>query len=963
MQQRRVFIVIAVLSILLLSASAQIPGYKEYRLEDNNTKIFSLYKSKQGYILTGTSTGLFKFNGLSFEKIETNQPNLADTITAIFQDNKNSIWVGCNSGRIATIQKGKLQYAEPEEGTPKKSITCFAQDAKGEIWFGTAGEGVYYFSGKKLYLINEENGLSDLNIHALALASNGDMIAATDQGINICSGNGNKKTVKEVGPAQGLPDYIVTAISTAGNDNFWIGLQDKGFCLYNHASKKIAVPEVVANWDKGQVNGLYFTHNNVWISTQDSGLVCYSAAKQQLLTAATISIPQKTITNIVEDNQGDMWMVAANNSLIKTSGNTLLLHQLFNANFAATVHTILVDNESNFWAGTDMALVKYVYNGRNYTTKKYPIAGLGITTDITSLYQDKYSNIWIGTMGKGIFVLDAATGKSRQVIEAFANSSILSITGNGNIVCTAGLEGAVVFELSAANSTIANNYIFTYYNKIETIGSTYIYNVFKDSKGRIWFATDGKGLTMLSNGVYTHYNKTSGIKDEHIYSVTEDKIGKIWFSTSNAGLYSFDGKNFVNYALKEGLSNLQVSAIKTDKQGNIVAIHKTGIDIIDTKNGRVSYINAAQGIEGINDGLGASCTNAAGDIFIATQKGILQFNALTGANNYPATVIENVQLFLNDIDTASLHYFKYDENNIRFNFTGLYYSDPAHIFFEYKLEGLYNAWQLTKDNSRAFPKLPPGKYVFKVRSSLNKNFNNASEAAFAFEIAKPFWRTWWFIAAIVLAIASLLFWIIKAREKRLTHVQQLQNEKVKFEFEVLRNQVNPHFLFNSFNTLISTIEDNPKAGVEYVEQLSDFFRNIVNYRDKDTITLQEELSLLQNYLYMQQKRYGNSLQLTINVKEPEQQQIYLPPLTLQLLMENAIKHNVVSKEALLKVDIHIENVCLIVQNNINKKLNKEKGTGMGLENIKNRYALLHETPVQIDDNGKDFIVRLPILKN
>jgi Histidine kinase/Y_Y_Y domain len=310
-------------------------------------------------------------------------------------------------------------------------------------------------------------------------------------------------------------------------------------------------------------------------------------------------------------------------------------------------------------------------------------------------------------------------------------------------------------------------------------------------------------------------------------------------------------------------------------------------------------------------------------------------------------------LFLNDIDTAAMHHFKYDENNFRFNFTGLYYTSPEKVFYEYKLEDLYSSWQFTSDNSKAFPKLPPGKYIFKVRASLNKNFANATEASFAFDIAQPFWRTWWFYTTVLL---------VKKRERQLTQVQELKNQKVKFEFEVLRNQVNPHFLFNSFNTLISTIENDPKMGVEYVEQLSDFFRNIVNYRDKDTISLQEELMLLQNYLYLQQKRYGSSLKPAIHVSEEEQKNIFLPPLTLQLLVENAIKHNVVSKEAVLHIEVLIKDDCLVVRNNINKKMNKEKGTGMGLQNIKGRYALLQGKPVVVSEVAGYFTVSLPILK-
>ena len=961
MQQGKCYVyLIFLLTLLPFKLQAQLPGYKEFRPGDNNTRIFSLLRSSNGYLFAGTSNGLFKFDGISFSKIEINKPESTDSVTAVFQDNNNHIWIGCNSGRIAKAIDRKLQYIEPEEGTPKKRITSFVQDKEGNIWFGTAGEGLYHFYNNRLFLVNDENGLSDLNIHSLAVTEKGEVLAATDQGVNICSPYGSKVTVKVIGPSQGLPDYIVTSIFPAGKNTFWIGMQDKGFCWYDNGSKKVMVPVAAANWNKGQVNSLYFTHNKLWIATQDSGLLCYSAVSEKLLPF--INAGQRAVGSITEDDQGNMWFVTDNNILAKAASNALQVYPIYNEAFYSTVHTILVDKENNIWTGTDLAIVKHTYVNGSLVSKKYPVQGLDMKTDITSLYQDQFNNIWIGAMGKGAFVLDPATGKTRQLKEAGTGNSILSITGRDNTICIAGLEGAMVFELTNENAIISNEYHFTGYNKIETIGSNYIYNVFKDSKGRIWFATDGKGLTMLNKGVYTHYNEASGIRDEHIYSVAEDNAGKIWFSTSNAGVYAFDEKTFTNYAVKEGLSSLLISAIRADKLGNIVVVHKEGLDVIDSKTGSISYINAAQGIWEINDDLGAVCTDAAGNIFIATKKGIVQYEALQGIIHSPKIIIESVQLFLNDIDTAVMHHFNYDENNFTFNFTGLYYSSPEKVFYEYKLEGLYSTWQFTADNSKAFPKLPPGKYIFKVRASLNKNFANASEASYAFEISQPFWRTWWFFTVALLIIGGLLYWYIKKRERRLTQVQELKNQKVKFEFEVLRNQVNPHFLFNSFNTLISTIENDPRMGVEYVEQLSDFFRNIVNYRDKNTISLQEELTLLKNYLYLQQKRYGNNLKPAINVSEEEQKHIFLPPLTLQLLVENAIKHNVVSKEAVLQVELFIKDDCLVVRNNINKKINKEKGTGMGLQNIKSRYAMLQGKPVVVSEIADYFTVSLPILK-
>ena len=123
-------------------------------------------------------------------------------------------------------------------------------------------------------------------------------------------------------------------------------------------------------------------------------------------------------------------------------------------------------------------------------------------------------------------------------------------------------------------------------------------------------------------------------------------------------------------------------------------------------------------------------------------------------------------------------------------------------------------------------------------------------------LRNPFWKT----ARGFLFSFYIYYWrpyllVCKNQGKNdLKKIERLQQEKIQFQFETLRNQVNPHFLFNSFNTLISTIEEDPEMAVEYVEQLSEFFRNIVNYRDKDIITLKEEIELLQTYFFIQQKQ-------------------------------------------------------------------------------------------------------------
>jgi ligand-binding sensor domain-containing protein len=964
MMNRLIKIALILLQSLLLQSQycrSQILGYKSFKLEENNKQylINTLYKNSDGYIFIASTNGIYKFDGITFTKIFFLDKTINETATAIFEDTQHQLWIGFKSGHIAKKINNHLIYYNPEEGTPQKAITCFAQDKNNNIWFGTKGEGIYYTYNNRIYVINEEDGLPDLNIHSITATNTGEILAATDQGISICKILGTKKQVSTITPKDGLPDYMVTSITQNSNNEFWVGLQDKGVCQYNSANKNIQLPKSATNWKYGQVNALLNSENRLWIATQDSGLIEYSNN-----IIRKIQFPNEKITNInslLQDDQGNIWL-ANNENLIRISPNELTHYPLYSKQLFETIHALLVDNKKNIWISTGKIITKYYNQKDKFENKKYYITELTKNIDITSLYQDVYGNIWIGTMGKGIFVFNPQTGNYRQLneIEKTGSTNILSITGKENTVCAGGLEGALVFQLNETNKNIAAKYNFASFNS--NIGSNYIYNVFKDSKNRIWFATDGKGITVLDNGKYTNYDGDKILKDNHVFSITEDKQNNIWFSTSSAGIYKFDGNKFTNYNTENGLSNKNITAIKTDKQGNIIVIHPTGIDILNPSTNNISYVNNIQGINAISTDMGCISQDSTASIYFATATGVVQYNPQSIAPKKPKTIIEKIQLFLKDIDEKTINNFSYDENNLTFIITGLYYTDPENIFYQYKLEGFNNNWVSTKDKSITFPKLEPSKYKFIVRSAINDSFINATEASYEFKINKPFWKQWWFITSVVLFAVMLLFWYIKKREARLNHVQQLQQEKIQFQFQVLRNQINPHFLFNSFNTLIAIIEDGTAAAVNYVEQLANFFRNIVNYTDKEIITLQEELVLLNTYFYLQQKRYSNSLILNITVTEQEKNEILIPPLTLQLLIENAIKHNAVSKETPLTINIFTENNNrLITSNNINPKLSVQPGTGMGLKNIANRYNLLSQKSVIINNFDKKFIVSLPII--
>ena len=189
---------------------------------------------------------------------------------------------------------------------------------------------------------------------------------------------------------------------------------------------------------------------------------------------------------------------------------------------------------------------------------------------------------------------------------------------------------------------------------------------------------------------------------------------------------------------------------------------------------------------------------------------------------------------------------------------------------------------------------------------------------------------------------------------------KLEKDNLEARYETLKAQLNPHFLFNSLNTLITFVEENPKA-TEYIQNLSDFMRYVLKSREKELTMLSEELEVCKKYLFLQQSRFGNNLTSEITVNE-NSLKLYVPPLSVQMLIDNAIKHNVVSKEKPLNILIGLENEnYLYVTNNLQIKTSEAKN-GLGLRNISERYNYLSKSQVVIAENESEFKVILPLLK-
>lgn len=198
--------------------------------------------------------------------------------------------------------------------------------------------------------------------------------------------------------------------------------------------------------------------------------------------------------------------------------------------------------------------------------------------------------------------------------------------------------------------------------------------------------------------------------------------------------------------------------------------------------------------------------------------------------------------------------------------------------------------------------------------------------------------------------------------KSIVEKEKWKRENIQSQLAGLKSQVNPHFLFNSLNTLTYIIPEDPDKAVKFVQKLSRVYRYILELRNKELISVEEELAFLDNYIFLLKERFGNNLHISIDIPEGYYH-CQIVPLSLQILLENAIKHNIISSQKPLHIDIFLKDrVLLSIRNNLQLKIQKMPSTKVGLQNIKNRYSFFTDKEVEIEKTEDFFLVSIPILE-
>jgi len=220
------------------------------------------------------------------------------------------------------------------------------------------------------------------------------------------------------------------------------------------------------------------------------------------------------------------------------------------------------------------------------------------------------------------------------------------------------------------------------------------------------------------------------------------------------------------------------------------------------------------------------------------------------------------------------------------------------------------------------------------------------------------------ITTVLVTIVDLVFearhYLIRWHDAAV-ETERLQKENSISQLETLRTQVNPHFLFNSLNALQSLIDLDTNKAKQFVHELSKVYRYAIDHKDDLVVELSDELNFIQSYIYLHQIRFGDSLVYSTHVSASAMNK-YVPPFALQLLVENAVKHNIISSAKPLRIELYDENGLLVVKNNLQPRNEKPASTGMGLPNLSERYKLIYDIAPEFIITGQEYIAKIPLIE-
>ena len=693
----------------------------------------------------------------------TSEEGLADdVVNYVFESSDRSIWI-CSMGGLNRWKDGKLTLYTTGQGLPHSRVTSIDEDPAGALWIATDA-GLVRMKNRIFTTYTTTNGLSSNIVRIVRTGKDGSIWAGTAGGGLIQMKNG-KITVFNTW--NGLANNEVTALSEDRQGILWVAsmgcnlqqFEEGKFINYERTLTGRMVTSIYADAEA-----------NIWVGTLEGGLF-----RTRQSTIATL-MENRYTWSIYEDSQGTKWIGTSEYGLYQHKNGQFTEFGTSKGLSDPEVFTIAEDRTHTLWVGTRQGL-NWIRNGK---ISPFPLQDQLSNTFIRAILVTRDGGVWIGTYGGGLYQYKDAKLRSYKTVDGLAND--------------------------------------------------FVRHVFEDRSGSLWISTYGGGLSCLKNGRFNNYSVKDGLSNNVTGPIYEDADGVIWIGTMGGGLNRFEDGRFTIFNTRNGLFDDKIFAILEDEKENLWFSSNNGIFRANRKELKAYARGEIRTYQctsfGTSDGMKESECNGGsqhsgwkmrdGSLWFPTVQGIAIVDPESIQRDLipPRVVIESISADRKFVEVNHRTEFPPSTRDVEFHYTGMNFTAPDRILFEYKLEGFDKDW-IEADTRRAayYTNIPPGDYRFRVIAMNKDGVWNQTGASFAFRLNPYFYQTRWFVLFCITGLLLTAWAIYRFRVQQLVRQNLILETKVAERTATLRKTAREGAILEERNRIAQDLHDNLAQGL------------------------------------------------------------------------------------------------------------------------------------------------------
>ncbi len=918
---------------------AQEPVLKHFTVDNGlpSNEIYQVLEDHSGNLLIATDRGASRFNGYSFDNIQSLDHDVSSPVYYIYKSAGESIFFSGLKGNLYVYKNERLSNYQHN-----KYITSLFQHA-----------GILI-----------ANSLAE-HRDSLWISYNNDFNYNFKIGSCVVSPAGHVKKLDR-------PDGIYFDLRTKF---YYRQLSDKNFqrqtqrLFIKWEDGLITKDSIELNWAAGYIRRLYSEKAGAFqLFCIGRRMLVYQNKKKvgsYLFPANVLSL------NVINDQEFYVGLENGGASLYKLH-NGIVQGPIRHSLTGLTVTCVYKDKQEGIWFSTQE-------NGLFY---QYPLAATGWQNDYKiERIEKKGKRVFLGFRNGIISVFENGTlidnwrlplepGRFFSRFAFDKNDSLIAITSAGVYVkahksWSLYKSPSIFFEANSkqiifgASGVLPELHVYRDISERpqkQILMPKRIISMCVDRDDNLWLGT-WEGLFLYKNNELFDYTNENTVLRERIVAIKELKNGWVAVASLGKGLVLLKDKRRIILDMNNGLISPIINSMVIDGNDIWLGTNK-GISKVVFDGGKFQLRHF-----GIEDGLPTididEFTVLDGKLYLSwiNKLLVISVDRLLRHEQILRTTIREVVVNDEKLEHGKLEKFGYDKNNFTFYFLSVNLSGAPKQFYQYKLEGFDKKWHVTTGRSVHYTNLPPGEYSFKVQAGLPNVNLNSSVDSFVFTIEEAFWERWWFKTAIIFAALFLLLFISQRRVVSIKKKNTLLLDLAESRQKALVQQINPHFIFNILNTVQSAILKQDKLGAaSIISKFAKLMRLSLELGKEKLVPLEKEMELIDKYIALESIRTNEQISYlaTLNSKiDPKE--ICVPSMLIQPFVENAIKHGLMhltGKKGAITIQLsfaHDVLYCTVEDNGIGREnaqlinaAQNKTHQSSGIEITLNRLRLLHK---------------------